>query len=452
MRPLPVLVPPWQITTRGAIGVLAFLFLTSVAAHAQQPSGVATPEVFRRYADRVIKIHVVETSSAAKAELGSGFFISANGEVVTNYHVISEVVHEPGRYRAEWIDTASVSHPLRILAVDVVHDLAILQATEHPAAFFTLAPVHVAQGVRLYALGHPNDLGLSIVEGTYNGLLRYTLYPKIHFTGAINPGMSGGPAITQDGRVVGVNVATEGDGIGFLVPIDRAVELAKRVHAPGFAPPDNFLVAIGSQLRSYQDEYLAHLFGDSTPTVTLGRYRLPTRPASFFKCWADATRHTAERPYDVITHQCSTDDYVYLSAQQSTGIVALTHRMYSSTALDRVRFYALYQARFQRSASGMGGDERDVTRFTCQTDNIRHGITTMRAALCVRRYRKFAGLYDAVLTAAILGAHTSGVVTTLTLSGVSFENVTRVTTRYLDRITMVGDTTVGGALAADGTP
>ena len=61
----------------------------------------------------------------------------------------------------------------------------------------------VAHGARLYSIGNPHDLGISIVEGTHNGLLRHTLYPRIHFTGPINPGMSGGPTITPEGAVVG---------------------------------------------------------------------------------------------------------------------------------------------------------------------------------------------------------------------------------------------------------
>lgn len=416
--------------------LLLALPLAAAPVRAQDDGGTVTAGVFRRYADRVIKIHVVEMSSAAKAELGSGFFVTPDGLVVTNYHVVSKIVHEPDRYRAEWIDSAATPHGLRILAVDVVNDLAVLRSAQPAPAYFTLAPVRVAQGTRLYALGHPNDLGLSIVEGTDNGLLQYTLYPKIHFTGAINPGMSGGPAITEDGRVVGVNVATEGNGIGFLVPIDRAATLVARARAPGFTPSRSFLADIGAQLRAYQDTYVSGLFGDSTPSVALGGYQLPTRPAPFFKCWADAFRHDADRPYDVVTHRCSTDDYVYLSADQSTGTIELVHHWYTSTELNRVRFFALYQKRFQGGADDMDGDESDVTRFRCQTRNVRHDAVTMRTVLCVRRYRKFTGLYDAVLKAAILGGTHSGLMTTLTLSGVSFENAERLATRYLERITV----------------
>jgi hypothetical protein len=419
------------------ITALLGVALAAPPVRAQREGPVATQDVFRRHADRVVKIHVVETRSAAKAELGSGFFVTPDGHVVTNYHVISKVVHEPDRYRAEWIEEGATPHPLRILAVDVVHDLAVLRADVPNAAYFSLRSVRIAKGERLYALGHPNDLGLSIVEGTYNGLLQHTLYPKIHFTGAMNSGMSGGPAIMGDGRVVGVNVSTAGNGIGFLVPIDRAVALVERVRAPGFVPPTSFLTDIGAQLHDYQDTYLSNLLTDSTPTVTLGRYRLPTRPASFFKCWADAYRQDAERPYEVISHQCSTDDYVYLSADQSTGILEMTHRRYSSTELNAFRFFSLLQQRFAAGAESMDGSEEDVTRFRCETRNVSHDATTMRAVLCIRRYRKFTGLYDAVLKVATLGGRTEGLITTLTLSGVSYENAERIAERYLQHIATV---------------
>jgi hypothetical protein len=56
----------------------------------------------------------------------------------------------------------------------------------------------------------------------------------------------------------------------------------------------------------------------------------------------------------------------------------------------------------------------------------------------VRRYRKLNGLYDAVLRAAALGNAHSGVVSTLTMSGVSIENVRRLSQRYLESITWRG--------------
>jgi S1-C subfamily serine protease len=76
----------------------------------------------------VVKIEVQETGSAAKASIGSGFFVSPDGHLVTNYHVISEVVQHPDRYRAGLTlgDQEEVT-PVEVLNVDVAHDLAIVK-------------------------------------------------------------------------------------------------------------------------------------------------------------------------------------------------------------------------------------------------------------------------------------------------------------------------------------
>ncbi len=51
-----------------------------------------------------------------------------------------------------------------------------------------------------------------MTEGTYNGLVQRSFYPRIFFGGALNPGMSGGPALDDAGQVVGVNVSKRLDG------------------------------------------------------------------------------------------------------------------------------------------------------------------------------------------------------------------------------------------------
>lgn len=401
-----------------------------------QQQGVAAAAVFRRYADHVVKIEISETGSAAKASLGSGFFVSDRGHIVTNYHVISQLVHDPDRYRAELVDARGEAVPVVLLAIDVVHDLAVVRADLRPAHYFSLGAAPVDQGDRLYSLGHPKDLGLSIVEGTYNGLLQHTLYPKIHFTGSLNPGVSGGPAITADGRVVGINVSTEGNQVSFLVPAERAIALLDAVLSPGYAPPASFLAAAGRQILAYQDAYLREIFAVPVPTVTIGRYKLPTRPAPFFKCWADAMRER-DTPYEQVDHVCSTDDYVYISEGQWSGVVEMHHRVLTSAELNPFRFYSLYESSFADESDGDEGREEDVTAYRCSTRDVRRGKQTLRAVFCLRRYRKFAGLYDVVVRGAALGAATRGMVTTLTLSGVSYENAEQVARRYLESISWI---------------
>lgn len=413
---------------RAALSLAILLLATSPVA----AQDARTSDVFTRYSDRVIKIQVIEGGSAAKATIGSGFFVTARGHVVTNYHVISKLVHAPERYRAEVVDGGGASQPVTVLAVDVVHDLAVLGTELRPRTHFTLAPVRVAQGNRLYSLGHPSDLGLSIVEGTYNGHLQHTLYPKIHFTGSINPGMSGGPTITDDGRVIGVNVSTAGNQLSFLVPVERATTLLGQVIAPDYQRPERELDVVGRQLREYQDAYLNGMFTGDMKTVELGRFRVVTEPAAFFRCWADATRRR-DIPYETVHHKCSTDDYVFIAGDQYSGVVDLHHEFISTRTLNSARFFTLYSQRFQRDNTP-SGEEEHVTSWRCGTRNVRNGQLPMRSVLCIRRYRKLDGLYDAVLKVAVLGRGDSGLISTLTLSGVTFENIDLLSRRYLEHI------------------
>jgi hypothetical protein len=406
--------------------------LISVSAVGAQQRPVATSDVFSRYADRVVKIQVIETGSAAKATIGSGFFVSPRGHLVTNYHVISKLIHDPERYRAELIDVTGAVHPISVLGVDVVHDLAVLGTELRPRTYFSLSTVALAQGNRLYSLGHPEDLGLSIVEGTYNGHLAHTRHPRIHFTGSLNPGMSGGPTISDEGRVVGINVATAGNQLSFLVPVERAVALLDRVLLPDGEPPARTLEEIGRQLRDHQELYVRDMFTGETKMVELGPYRLITEPAPFFRCWADATRRQ-ELPYEKVQHYCSTNDYLFIAGDQSTGVIELEHEMISTRKLNASQFFSLYTNIFTNDNTP-SGEEEHVTSWRCGTRNVRNSSLPMRAVLCLRRYRKLGELYDGVLKIAILGRGDSGLVSTLTMSGVTFENVDRLARRYLERV------------------
>ena len=89
---------------------------------------------------------------------------------------------------------------------------------------------NLTQGQYLYSLGNPLDLGFAISEGAYNGILSRSFYDQLMFTGPINAGMSGGPSVTVDGRVAGVNVSKRLDGelVSFLVPVRFVRESAEK--------------------------------------------------------------------------------------------------------------------------------------------------------------------------------------------------------------------------------
>lgn len=421
----------------GAVGAL--MLLVSPGLMAQQPEAegalpkIATSTVFARYSDHILKMQVMETASNAKASIGTGFFVSADGLMVTNFHVIAERIHEPDNYRVEVVDRDGTAHAAEVVALDVVHDLAVLRTGMASPRFFTLGSAVPRQGDRLYSLGHPSDLGLSIVEGTYNGNLRHTLYPKIHFTGSINPGMSGGPTITEGGRVVGVNVSTMGEQRSFLVPEAQVSALVASVRAPGFTPPSDFLAEMTAQLTDYQRLYLGALFEGEDKMVEVGAFRVVTEPAAVFRCWGGAERGEDLR-YEQLWHRCATDDEVFIAGDQSSGVVSIVHEALESKGLNAIRFAKLYSDRFANDNTP-SGDEKHVTPWKCSTRNVAAaGGTPMRAVLCLRALKKLEGLYDAVLKVAVLGNGGNGLVSTLTLAGASFDNIERLTARYLERV------------------
>jgi hypothetical protein len=413
--------------------VFLLLALLSPTAVRAQPARATTPEIFKQYSEHVVKVDVVETGSAAKASMGTGFFADKFGRIVTNYHVISKLVHSPERYRIEITDQTGQTGAAAVLGVDVVYDLAVLRSERPGKGFLALESKTVEQGTRLYSLGHPRDLGLTIVEGTHNGLLKHTLYPKVHFTGSLNPGMSGGPTLTQAGKVVGINVATEGNQISFLVPAERARVLLEKTASTANPNPASFLADVGRQILANQTRYLDGMFGANTPRIALGPYELPSKPTDFFRCWADAVRRQ-ELPYVSVTHDCSTDDYIFVSSEQSSGIVRFFHQLVSTEELNPLRFFTLYTAQFQANNAAVFGNEEEVTRFRCQTRNVDTATGKLKGVLCARQYVKLPGLYDAIFKAATLGARNAGLVSTLSLSGVSFDNVQTVSRRYMENI------------------
>lgn len=393
----------------------------------------ATHELFERIKRRVAQVRIIESRSGTKSSIGSAFFVSADGHALTNYHVVSDLVMHPEDYTAEIVRDGQEPVPVKLLDVDVVHDLAVIRLVQPVPDFFQLLDKPPPQGTRLFAMGNPRDLGITIVEGTYNGLVQEALYDRVHFTGAINPGMSGGPSLTGEGRVVGVNVATMGNQVGFLVPVEHAQALLTRALAakPEDAEPAALLASVRTQLLEHQQRITERLLANPLPQQSLGPYRVPGRWLPFLKCWGD-TPHAPEAQYTVTNYHCSSEDDLFLSSDHRTGAVAYSHQHLSSTKLGTLRFSALFSAYFSSDPATVEATREDVTNFRCHSEFVSSGGLTLRAALCLRAYKKFPGLYDLVLRAAALPSNNQGMDTSFTLAGFSPENARKLARHYLE--------------------
>jgi len=169
--------------------------------------------------------------TSRSTSLGSGVIIDPDGFILTNSHVIKV----PDR--AIQVRMADGSNYLaRLVNTDPGNDVALLKvAADHPlptATLGTSSDLMVGEGV--VAIGNPLGNENSVTSGIVSSLFRDVSVPGqgrssrrfrdfIQLDAAINPGNSGGPLLNMRGEVIGVNwaIATEAEGIGFAIPIDR---------------------------------------------------------------------------------------------------------------------------------------------------------------------------------------------------------------------------------------
>ena len=180
-----------------------------------------------------------EPETREARSLGSGFFISDEGFIVTNNHVVQdateiEVVLEDGR-----------ELEATLVGTDPQTDLAVIKVTEpgtYPYVEFE-ENTELRRGDWVVALGNPFGLGGTATAGILSadgrelgGNSPYTDFLQID--AAINRGNSGGPTFDLNGRVIGVNTAifspTGGSvGIGFAIPAELAIDVTNALIQDG---------------------------------------------------------------------------------------------------------------------------------------------------------------------------------------------------------------------------
>ncbi|WP_296950154.1 serine protease [uncultured Massilia sp.] len=380
----------------------------------------------------LLQIRMLLRNGRSQSSVGSGFLVSTSDLVLTNYHVVSQMALDPDVYVGEYVDADGRSGPVELLAVDVLHDLAVVRVGRKGSGVFEVPahPVALAQGQYLYSLGNPLDLGFAISEGSYNGVVRRSFYEQLVFTGPINAGMSGGPSVTASGMVAGINVAKRRDGelVSFLVPVGYAQDLLRKVAAQA-RPPRDFNPLIGQQLLAHQREMVDRLLDAPLAIESMGPYRVPVRESQQLRCWG-RSNFRAEAAYTLDSVSCAMEAAIYVSDSQQTGHVSMTHQYLRSASLHPLQFALLASERFRVDRLGASRDTR-LTRPSCTESFVHTATLPLRAVVCVRAYRKFAGLYNFTLLTASTDDARASLQSRLDLAGVSYANGVRATRAFL---------------------
>jgi Do/DeqQ family serine protease len=174
-----------------------------------------------------------------RSGLGSGVVVSADGYILTNYHVVEaadeiEVASNDGRkFRA------------KVVGADPESDLAVLRIpTEHKLPPITFAPADSLRvGDVVLAIGNPFGVGQTVTSGIVSALGRShlginTFENFIQTDAAINPGNSGGALVDSNGHLVGINAAIYSQsggsmGIGFAIPVSLARSIMEQIIRTG---------------------------------------------------------------------------------------------------------------------------------------------------------------------------------------------------------------------------
>lgn len=167
--------------------------------------------------------------------LGSGFIISNDGYIITNYHVVAEadeikVKLSDGREMKGELKGWDDKLDLALLKVQAKENLPVIKMGDSDAT---------EVGDWVMAIGNPFGLGQTVTVGIVSAKERVIgsgAYDDFIQTDAsINPGNSGGPLINMNGQVVGINTAivAGGQGIGFAIPVNLAKTIIDQLRTRG---------------------------------------------------------------------------------------------------------------------------------------------------------------------------------------------------------------------------
>ena len=420
---------------RGIAFVAALFALMSITKSAAQPTEHSA--LFETLKPGLFTVEVVDRVSNNKNAQGSAFLIDARGTLATNYHVVSEFVHHPERYTLRWRDSDGDTGGLAVVALDVVHDLALVRRTTPDSGdasrAFELAQDDPVMGSTVLALGNPYDIGISIVPGTYNGLLENQFRKNIHFTGALNPGMSGGPAVDRDGRVIGINVAGAGNSVSFLVPVSDLRALAEQADGASdeSLTDDPGRIAEMRQraverIKAHQSRMIEQLLDGDWSLEPFGPLKIPREIHPWITCSGGGREPEEETPWRESHSNCTLNDRIYLSRSLDTGPLEMIFGWYSSDRLNEFQFANVYEQNrfvpFNRSS------DDDVTEFECREQWVRLnnlGDVPIKSSYCLRAYVDYPGLYDVLFVGRALMDDSEALHVHYTLAGVGRDDALR---------------------------
>jgi serine protease Do len=213
---------------------------TGTEMSAEDIYAMAVNQVVGVNSEEKTNIFGAETPSAVS---GSGFIISSDGYIVTNYHVIAYAV-EQGFSLTVMMHNGK-SFPAKVIGYEQDNDLAVIKIDATGLSTVTMGNNDTMKvGDKIYAVGNPlGELDYTMTNGIVSALDRViqvedtTSINMFQIDAAVNAGNSGGPVYNSKGQVIGIVSAkyasTGVEGLGFAIPINDAKDIVNQLMTTG---------------------------------------------------------------------------------------------------------------------------------------------------------------------------------------------------------------------------
>lgn len=220
--------------------------------------------------------------TSSSAVTGSGFIVTSDGYILTNYHVIEDAY--TGNLDVSVMLYDGTTYTAAIVGTEPDNDIAVLKIEAEGLQAAELADSNdLLVGDKVYAVGNPlGELEFSMTTGYVSAKDRVIATGQgsdaismFQFDAAVNSGNSGGPVYNELGQVVGVVTAKYADtgveGIGFAVPISDAASIANDLITKGYVTGKAYLgVSINSKYNTMYAQYYGWPVGAYVDSVTPG--------------------------------------------------------------------------------------------------------------------------------------------------------------------------------------
>jgi serine protease Do len=436
--------PQWLLACAGTLLPVALALATPPAPAAlagQAPAaavavqdGRAHEAVFDRIKDSVVTVEVLPLAGEAKSSLGSGYVVG-EGRVVTNYHVVSSFIQHPDRYAVR-VKSARGTQPASLRAFDLTNDLALLQAA------VSVAPLPLAAdpgrpGAPVIAFGNPEGLGLSLIEGVFNGFAAKGFVDRMLLSMPLNSGMSGGPILNARHEVVGTNVSVywRANSLSFGVPVSAVHQLLKA--PPLAAGQDALSTEQGRQEKALEalarSRAVEPLHGKDLPQFAVGGVLAPRLPEAF-ECWNE-TELQAHENVRKTSYSCNLQ---FTPSVEDVGEVASFEVLIEHLAA-RTASFGFYGGLTAHAPQHFDVDARApgngmISPPECRSDRVRTRGLTWQVSTCSYAFVRHPGLGYFALAATSLSRSDEAAYLALHGRGVSLESFLALARALLDQV------------------